>query len=153
MKRWLLALAAVAAAAIWSGMPFTAGDVGKLRPLELVCITRGQEGVRILGDTGDAGWGKNVAEAFADMKRSCPGELFLDTADYLVLGEGAEALLPEAAGYLRPACRVCVGVGVLNAEELADYLGAHQPETTIRSCKSGERMPVLRIEEGRMGLD
>lgn len=153
MKRWLLCAAGILAAAAWFGLPFDDVDVGQLRPLELIAVSVEQGQIRISTDTGDLGQGNSVAEAYADLKQTSPGEIFLDTADYLVLTKDAQALWAEVASYLRPACEICLSNGVVDPEAAAQYLEAHKPGQTIRDYQAGGGpLPLLDTTEGRLRL-
>lgn len=153
MKRWLVCAVALAAVASIGGLPFASTDVGKLRPLEVICVSVAQGEVLIRADTDDSGRGTTVAEAFDDLKRTSSGEVFLDTADFLILTEDARGLLEELSGYLRPACRLCLVRGGVEPEKAAEFLAAHKPGVSIRDYRAdGGSLPVLKMKEGRMYL-
>ena len=104
-------------------------------------------------DTGDRGYGRDPAEALANLKDCAPGVLFLDTADYLVVESGCEAWIPAVSWLLRPSCKICVECGNVDLETAAVYLAIHQPEITLREWLGGERgIPQLQEREGRLEL-
>lgn len=154
MKRWILCAVALILAASLEGLPFHATDVGKLQPVELVWVGRTGEGVEIRTDTGDLGTGPTVSDAFADLKRTCPGEVFLDTAEYLILTPDSGELLGELSEFLRPACRLCIGMENRDLEQATRFLSAHKPELTLQDYGAGDRnIPILREKEGKFHLE
>lgn len=146
MKYWIWVLLA----ALMLLSPFQGSDVGKLRPVELVAMHREGYTVILETDTGDVGRGRNPAEALEDMKRTAPGALFLDTAEYFLVTRETENLLPELAGVLRPAVEVCVLEDPVDLEAAAEYLRAHSPEVTLLQWRTqGKELPELRAEGGK----
>lgn len=153
MKRWLrwAALAAVAAA-LSSGE--IGMDIGKLRPVQVVRVSRVDGTVAVQTDTEDAGFGDSLEAALEDMKRTATGKVFLDTADYLLLGENSEEYLPALMEQLRPSCAVCMERGTADMSQVAEFLECHKPTITLMRYRSGETdLPILRTEEGRMTLE
>lgn len=153
MKRWLCCIAAIILAAILGGMPFGGTDVAKLQPVELIRVSKFRERILVETDTGDRGIGSDLAGAFADLKQTTGGQVFLDTAENLLLSHEAENLLPELTEFLRPACNVCLEQGQVDLEEAATFLSAHEPAMTLLDYQAGEReLPVLTIDKGDMRL-
>lgn len=153
MKRWLWYAAALVLVAALGGMPFSGTDVAKLQPVELIRVSRSFGQVLIETDTGDSGIGADLEEALEDMKETATADIFLDTAEHLLVSQNAVDLLPKLAEYLRPACGVCLEQGAPELEQAAAYLAAHEPEVTLKDFRAGERnIPVLITEEGRMHL-
>lgn len=153
MKRWLWCLAALALAAVMGWMPFTGTDVGKLQPVEVIRVSMQGDLILVETDTGDVGMGADLDTAFADLKESTAGEIFLDTADYLLITRDAQGQLAELSEYLRPACAVCLEAGEAELEEAAAFLSAHDPELTLGAWRAGEQsLPSLVSREGRMYL-
>ena len=140
MKRWWM-VAALAAAAL-TLMPSHTADVGELLPVELLYVDCEQTGVRVETDTGEMGYGEDLAAALSDLKAAAPGRVFLETADYLVVTREAAYLLPQLRKILRPATRVCLGVNT--DAGAADYLSAHKPEIMLKDVRpAGQQLPVL----------
>lgn len=128
-------------------------DIGKLQPVQVVRLTCPRGQVRMETDTGDFGTGENLKEALIDMKQSAPAEVFLDTADYLIVSPGCIDLLPAMMKYLRPSCAVCVEDGKPDMEQVGLYLQQHSPDTTLMQYRAGQRdLPTLVTREGRMHL-
>ena len=125
-------------------------DIGSLRPVELVQISE-RNGILILEtDTGDLGWGLTLEQAVGKLKETTPGRIYLDTADYLLIEEGAEQYLPQLRNYLKKGTRmVCSAEGV-NLQDAAAYLRIHKPSRDIRRwMKPAEK---LVIEAGKINL-
>lgn len=109
--------------------------------------------VRIETDTGAWGAGDSLKSAFLNMKNTASSQVFLDTADYLILTEACEGLLPALTEYLRPSCSLCLERGTSDLEKAGEFLKYHQPEVTIKDYRAGAcRLPTLVTEEGRMEL-
>ncbi len=153
MKRWLLYALALGAIIAFGISPFTATDVGKLRPVEVVRLSQKGSQVYLQTDTGDMGAGENVDAALENLKASTAGEIFLETADHLLLEPGSEKWLKSIAVYLRPSCSICWQSGELELEEAAKYLSAHRPQITLQDWMAGRgKIPSLKTQKERMEL-
>lgn len=153
MKRMLFCTAALAVAAALGWMPFHGTDVAKLEPVEVVYVTLDGREVVIETDTAASGRGADIEAAFTNMKETAAGEVFLETADHLILSRNAEKLLPELSGYLRPACSVCIGDGEIDLKQAAAYLSVHEPVLTMTDWRAGSgALPVLTYGEGEMRI-
>lgn len=153
MKRWLWYVAAVVAVAAIGGMPFSGTDVAELQPVELIRVSRSLGTVRVETDTGAFGAGTDLRGAFSDMMETSTGNIFLETADHLLISPAAVDLLPELADRLRPACGICMENGTADLEQAAAYLKTHEPDATLRDIRAGAAaIPSLLVREGRMYL-
>ena len=120
-------------------------DIGRLRPVELVQL-REQSGVLVLEtDTGDCGWGRTVEQAVAKLEETTPGQIYLDTADYLLLGEGMEKYLPQLREYLKKGTRMAYVQERMNLEDAAAYLRIHKPS---RKIEGWSRPTEKLVQEG-----
>lgn len=153
MKRWLWYLAAVLLVEALGWMPFAGTDVAKLQPVEVIRVGVEDGLIRVETDTGGSGSGVDLAEAFADLKASAAGTVFLETADYLLVSHDAQSLLESLGAYLRPACGICLESGVADLEMVADFLSTHEPGMTLQEYRAGKQnLPELSVREGRMHL-
>lgn len=153
MKRWLWYPAAVLLVAVIGWMPFQGTDVAKLQPVELIRIELSQRQVRVQTDTGQEGIGSDMEAAFEDLKQTTSGQVFLETADYLLLSQPEDRLPDAVYEYLRPGCGICVEQGQTDLEQAAAFLGTHEPGTTLQDYRAGERtLSRLITQEGRMHL-
>lgn len=135
MKKWLYLIAALAAAGILSRLPHPAREISKLKPVRAVYLNMEGESLCIQTDTGDSGSGRTLTEAAADMRNDADGEIFLDTAEFLLLSPEV-SVTPEFYELLRPSCRVCRAETVPDLSAAAKYLSAHPPKTTLAHLRA-----------------
>ncbi len=116
----------------------------------------------VILDGGEArGSGESWTAALADLDRSAAGDVFLSTAEQLVLTGSAVTLLPEIvqSNALRPAAQVCFAPEAPpDPSEAADYLSAHEMDWTVQRVRTAllrreaVRLPVLAETEGGLRL-
>lgn len=105
-------------------------------------------------ETGDLGEGEDLNAAMQDLEESAVGKVFLETAEYLLVTDGARGLLPELTSIMRPGCAVCVAPEQVNLEEAAAYLNIHRPEVTLNDYRANRTdLPHLKEEEGRFKIE
>lgn len=149
MKRWKWLLLAAALVPLIR-MEHTGTDIGDLEPVALVRITANEARVRIITDTGAEGTGETLDDAIADLHASASGEIFLDTAQYLLVDENCVDYLPRLYDHLRPTCRICLAQADTDPEAAAKYLQVHRPEATLLHFRAGAaQLQTLYIKEGR----
>lgn len=151
MKYWAWYIGAVVLVAALGWMPFLGTDVARLRPVELISVSREEAQVLVETDTGDSGRGRTLELALEDLHDSTPGEMFLETAEYLLITPDARSLLPELTKTLRPSCKVCLAEGPVDMEKAAAYLSVHEPELTLQDYRTGEKDIPILIMEGERG--
>ena len=61
-------------------------DIAKLLPVEAVAVYRENDTVVLKTDTDNTGRGKTVWEALKNLKENAVSVIYLDTADYLLIG-------------------------------------------------------------------
>ena len=135
MKKWLVFAAAVTAVAILSRRPHPARDVAKLEPVQAVYIYQKNGTLCIETDTGAAGSGKTLTEAAADLKASASGEIFLDTAEFLLI-DPEVTITTDFHTLLRPTCGVTFTHATPDLQAAADYLTIHQPFVTLLELRT-----------------
>lgn len=153
MKRWMLYIIVYALAAFLGGNLFHGTDVAKLSPVEAVWISAKGGTVRMETDMGDVGLGSNAAQALEDMKATAQGQVFLETADYLIVERGNESLVSQLQEILRPNCCVCVAAEKPDLKQAAQFLNTHEPDINMRDLRIREEsLPLLQNRGGRLEL-
>ena len=130
MKKWLVFAAAVTAVAILSRRPHPARDVAMLEPVQAVYIYQKHGTLCIETDTGAAGSGNTLTEAAADLKATASGEIFLDTAEFLLI-DPEVTITADFHTLLRSTCGVTFTTAPPDLQATADYLRIHQPSVTL----------------------
>ena len=130
MKKWLIPAIVVAAVAVFSRLPHPARDIADLKPVRAVYIHMEGRTLHIETDTGDFGAGADLTEACADLRTKADGEIFLDTAEFLIL-DPEVPITGEIFALLRPDCRVTFTDASPDLEKAAAYLAQHPPILTL----------------------
>ena len=125
-------------------------DIGKLRPVETVQLYEKGELLFLATDTGDVGWGLTVEQAVRKLKETTPGQIYLDTADYLLVEPGVEEHLPAMREYLKARTRVAYGPEGIDLEAVSASFRIHQPSGTIG--KRSKPAEMLSLEGGKIIL-
>jgi hypothetical protein len=77
--------------------------------------------------------------------------IFLETADYLIVKQGSEAILQQVYDILRPSCKLCAGASMPDMKKAAMYLAYHESPVTLREYQVEEKkLPIIREREGRI---
>ena len=143
-------------AAAWGlgRLPHPAVDVGKLEPVELVLIEGTETGIHLKTETGARGTGGNLAEAVEDLRKGASAEVFLESADKILIRGDVERYWPEIWALLRPDCLVCEVKTEIDLASAAEYLSVHPSGQTLGRLLGGlGGMPVLYMKEGRFGFE
>ena len=135
MKKWLYLAAALTAVGILTRLPHPARDIAKLEPVRAVYLYLDAQTLRIETDTGDSGSGLTLAEAYADMKSRADAEIFLDTAEFLLLDPNVP-ITKEFFDLLRPDCKVAFTEAHPDLKTVSDYLAIHTPKTTLAKLRA-----------------
>ncbi len=128
-------------------------DIGKLRPVQLVSVYREDEWIVVETDTEDLGRGIDVDDAIRNLKETTAGVIYLDTADYLLVREDIQTLIPQIANHLKGKVRVCITEGGIPLTDASEYLAAHPPRSQIQDWKSGKPLETLQQERERIILE
>ena len=154
MKKWLLyGVVLVAAVLLINDENGPGSDIAKLEPARILLVEDVPGGVAVRTDMGQLGLGEDLSSAVKDMEETASGQVFLDTAEYLLVSPGAVKWLPELAGILRSSCQLCLAEGVTDPETAAEYLAVHEPSYTLGDWKKGkDGLAVLYLIEERMYL-
>ncbi len=99
-------------------------DIAKLEPVEAVAVYLEGNQVVLQTDGGSVGRGKTAEAGLANLKDNALSVIYLDTAQYLLIADGAEAVASELRKYLQDS----VQLGVYNGgdvKEEARFLDVH----------------------------
>ena len=135
MKKWLLPMAALAAVAIFSRLPHPARDIADLKPVRAIYIHMEGRTLHIETDTGDSGAGGDLSEAHEALRAEADGEIFLDTAEFLIL-DPKVPITEIFYSLLRPDCRVTFTDAAPDLEKAAAYLAQHPPILTLARLRA-----------------
>ena len=124
-------------------VPTESFDIGKLLPVQVVAIYKENDKVILQTDTQDMGIGGNAIEALQDLKDTAAGIIYLDTAQYLLLGEDTAQAVEDLRGELKASVRVCAVEETVDLTETAAFLDAHGQIPRLKEWKSGMELPVL----------
>lgn len=150
MKRFLGAALAVAAVWLIPRLSHPAVDIGKLEPVEAVHLIRTEAGIRLETDTGRSGEGRTLAEAEANLREGTAAEVFLETADKLLISGDMSPYWPEIYEQFRLNSQVCFAGEPIELTEAAAYLDTHPAGQTLAQIRGGlENWSILTIQEGR----
>lgn len=149
MKRVVIYLLAAITAIL---VPVERSDVGKLIPVELVFLYREENTFVVETDTGNLGTGQTVRQAVKNLHETAEGEIFLDTADYLLIEETVEDQLEEIGGYLKRSARVCLADKGLDLAQTAMYLQVHTPKQSIKVAEMNGIEEKIEQYDGRIKI-
>ena len=134
-------------------IPRESTDLGKLEPVDTVSVYKEENKIVMETDTGAKGTGESVQAALQNMIDTTAGIIYLDTADYLLVRRETEELIPELGKYLKESVRICRTQAAVKVEDAAAFLEVHTPKVKLGDWKRTEKLPLLRITEGRMHLE
>lgn len=154
MRPLKICFAAVALAGFAGLIPFENEDISHLNPVEILCISRTESGVRIAADGGIAARGNDLREALTRLSEAAPGSLILQSVDQIVFTD----CVPDAETLtdcgLRPAVRLYASpVPVENPDALATYLSRHRRGTPLGAWNEKAALPMLRVGESGLYLE
>lgn len=135
MKKWLYLIAAFAAVGVLSRLPHPAQDVAKLAPVQAVYIYMEDGLLHLRTDTGSHGSGPNLIAAEADMRSNAAKEVYLDTAEFLILHPDVP-ITEDFFALLSPSCRVCYTQMTPDLPTAAQYLSTHTPDLRLSHLRA-----------------
>lgn len=152
--RWILSLLAVLTVTALGWLPFQGTDVATLEPAETLYVYIKEESVCVETDGGWFGKGATAEDAIKDLKESAPGQVFLQTVDFLLLQEDSMQVLPQLYSHLRSGCCLCVTEEKPDLDKATAYLRAHKPSVTLQDYRVDIlHIPKLTMQEDRAYLD
>ena len=149
MKRGILYLAVLL---IMLLHPTERADLGKLKPVETVLIYEDRGQVVLETDTEDQGHGETPQMALKDMREKSSGIIYMDTADYLLVAEGAESWIPELGKLLKGKVRICMTETEVDIRGAGSFLAVHKPRCTMETWTPEAEQQLLTVNNGKMKL-
>lgn len=152
MKKLVWAVCIAALLGALGLLPFHAEDAAKLLPVKTVIVTRAGDSYTVDIGAGVRAVGRTLSEALERLREELSGEIFLPTADQIIVTEPAEdaveAVAEEAA--FRPAAGIYrTPVADPDPEALGAYLASHDSNYTILDARvalaAGETPTLPRI--------
>ncbi len=151
MKKVYPAVAAVLCLCLFAAAPKT--DLGSLKPVRLVQVTTGGPMLHLRTDTGLYGEGVDFGAALKDLYRTSPGQVYLETADFLLVTPVTVKVLPELKQVLRPGTEVALISSLVEGEKAAEFLSAHPGGVPLRKAGEHTVLPRLNTEGERYVLE
>lgn len=149
MKRFFIYIAAIAA--LWWA-PVEGAEVARLHPVEVVLIYQEGNQVVIATDTGDVGEGDSGISALENLKATTSGTIYLDTAEYLLITEGAEDVAQELRHSLKKSVQVCMADREVDPKAAAEFLPAQITLPKLKMWNPGSKLPYLKVIKKRLIL-
>ena len=149
MKRIVIYIAVLALLTL---APVEGAELGKMRPVEVVLVYQ-QEGEAVIAtDTEDVGRGADALSALENLKATTPGTIYLDTAEFLLIGEDGETVAEQLRPHLKKNVKVCRAEQSVKIEEIAAFLSAHDKLPRLKDWKMGDNLPRLQVVDRRFLL-
>ena len=133
-------------------LPRQGTDVGKLLPVELISIYKEADAFVIATDAGATGTGDTIENAVMDMKATAAANVYLDTADFLLISDLSDEEVETLREILKPSIRVCETEGRVSPKRAADYLRIHRPEQRLGEWTRSNPVQLQIIEGGKLFL-
>ena len=133
--------------------PVEGTDVAKLRPVETVVLYKIGKDYHIRTDTNDVGEGESVQAAFDDLLLTTPGVIYLDTAEYVLVHEGAVEDVEQLRSHLKRSVQLCSFSGELDIVAVSKYLPVHGKLPILSQWNPGEELPVLTMHNDRLRIE
>ena len=151
MKYRIIMLMLLAAAML----PTQGKEVGKLIPAAVLSVRLDEEtnNVILQTDSENTGEGETTDAALLDLRAAAPGEVLLDTVEYVIAAEGDTAALLELKNILRPNVRVCKASEEVDLKEAWQYLRAHSPTVRMSEISENTVLQTLTWIEERFHLE
>ena len=135
MKKWLYLAAVLIAAAILSRLPHPAVDIARLDPVRAIYLYTDGAAMTIETDSGDTGTGADLEAAYAALRTNANREIFLDTAEFLILDPDVSITEPFYE-LLRPTTQMVFSNEKPDLKTISDYLTIHPPEITLAKLRT-----------------
>lgn len=140
MKRILIYIGILTAVLL---IPLERADVGKLRPVQTVSIYREGDSYTIATDTGDKGSGKSALEALNDLKKTTPAVIYLDTAQFLLVGKNVEKAVEQLRHCFHDSVELYSFRGEADLAAVSKYLEIHGKGPKLKQWNLWKKLPIL----------
>ena len=140
MKRIIIYIGILAALLAAPAKPL---NIGELLPVQVVSIYKENDWAIIETDTENKGIGGTTQQALHNLKETASGIIYLDTAEYLLMTEDAEASVEELRQELKPSVKLCMAAEPVDLAEAAKYLKVHGELPKLKHWEKGRELPVL----------
>lgn len=148
-KRWILQTAVIVA---MLAFPMEGIDVGQIQPVALLQIEQKEGNVYLSTDLEHEGIGETFEAAYQDMKDKATGEVFLDTADFLIIKGEMDVPVEQLQKYIRKGIRVCQTWHQLDLKRATAYLTVHKPEIKLRTWDGRKELQKLECQNREIKL-
>lgn len=124
-------------------VPLQRVEIANLEPVQAVWVYEENETVFLETDTEDKGAGGTVAEALADMQQNSTGIIYLDTAQFLLVADGAEQQISSLRAYVKGSVRLCQWDGQGSIADAVKYADSHKIGQKIKNWTQGSKITEL----------
>ena len=145
MKRTLLYVAMLTVALV---IPVERTNLEEMKPVEVVYLYEEADLITLSTDTGDRGSGIDIPEAMSNLRQTTAGIIYLDTANYLLIGKETEVYVKELRPFLKDDVRICIAEGKIDMKTVGQYLRVHQPEVKMENWEAGRKLQTLKGNGG-----
>ena len=125
-------------------------DVGKLEPVQAVWMHRQDDQIVLETDTDDWGFGTTADAALADLEEHCPGIIYLDTAQFLLVSENAANQIPMLRQHLKDSVLLSSWDGQGQLSDAVKYMASHETGIKLKKWKQDVKIPLLRLQKTKI---
>lgn len=123
--------------------PVESLNVGELIPVQVVALSKENGWTVIETDTGNRGIGGTAQKALQNLKDTASGDIYLDTAEYLLLGKDTEGTAEELRAELKPSVKLCETAKSVDLAKSAKFLRVHGKLPKLKDWNGEQELPVL----------
>ena len=124
-------------------VPVEPQKLGQMIPVQVVSVQKENGWTVIETDTGNKGMGGDARQAAKNLKDTANGKIYLDTAQYLLIGKNAEEAVEMLQDELRKSVRLCATAAIADLGETAKFLEAHGQLPKLKDWKKDMELPVI----------
>jgi hypothetical protein len=152
MRSFICVAAALLLLSLIGMAPYESHDASELAPVQTLLVKLGEDGYTLTADNGASGSGESWAAAVEDLRKSCDGVAFLQTAQKVVLSGNVAQAMREVAqtGDLRPAAELFLTDTEQAADALQSFLKSRTSAVTLGRLRaaltSGQSLSLPVVE-------